>query len=109
MKTSPFSTQDSWRLATRFSPSLISRDAVDLKFAASVATESSYLDGAKLGKKNPPSSAVLAVNAGLPEGSISVIVASEIGLPAASRNTPRQEVAEGAPIIHPDTKRKATA
>jgi len=83
-------------------------EVVDLKLAASVATEISYFDGEMLGKTNSPAGVVLAVHAGLPEASVSVTVAPETGLPAASRSTPLQEAGRGAATVHSDRKMRAT-
>ena len=109
MKTSPFCGLDSCRVAASFAPSLISMEVVDLKLAASVATEISYFDGEMLGKTNSPAGVVLAVHAGLPEASVSVTVAPETGLPAASRSTPLQEAGRGAATVHSDRNRKMRA
>src|ERR1019366_4202311 len=84
-------------------------EAVDLKLAASVATEISYFDGEMLGKANSPAGVALAVYAALPEGSVSVTVAPETGLPAASRSTPLQEAGKGAAAVHSDRKMRAAA
>src|SRR5208337_5197470 len=109
MKTSPFSGLDSCSVAASLAPSLISMEVVDLKLAASVATEILYFDGEMLGKANSPASAVLAVYAGLPEAPVSVTVAPETGLPAASRSTPLQEAGKGAAAVHSDRMMRATA
>src|ERR1035441_8929406 len=84
-------------------------EAVDLKLASSVATEISYFDGEMLGKANSPAGVAFAVYATLPEVSVSVTVAPETGLPAASRSTPLQEAGKGAAAVHSDRKMRAAA